>query len=108
MSSLKQATKGAPKNIVNYQARQDKIERIKQVLRLHDSGMSKGHIAQKMGLTRNTVNDYIKDRSMAEDTLLKPPPGIRACLRCRCNFRPSSFGRFMCDQCNAFAKEAML
>lgn len=108
MSASKRVLKGAPKTVLNYKARQDKIARMRQASRLHDSGMSIVQVAREMGLSTTTVSGYIQDRASAEDVIIKADPRTRSCLRCRSSFRPSSFGRFMCDQCNDFAKGAML
>jgi transposase-like protein len=46
------------------------MSKVKHVIRMYESGMSKKETARRLGISKNTVKDYIKK---AEERNLSPP-----------------------------------
>lgn len=51
-------------------ARTIEMSKVKQVIRMYESGVPKEEIARRLGISKNTVKDYIKK---AEERNLSPP-----------------------------------
>lgn len=89
-----------------------RLNRIRKVNDMIQSGKSRVEVSRELGIPKATLKKYIDDFYLLDGSQgsvkAKPQPKIRKCLHCQSTFRPPAIHRFMCDNCNNFARGAML
>lgn len=86
----------------NAEARHLREKRILAAQAMRAKGMKTALIAQAIGVGVATTQKYLVQTTIDEECKPKmpEPQKKRACLRCRCNFKPPHAARFMCAECN--------